>query len=209
MESNYNKKFDQQVRKKFENFSSEVSPSLWTAIENEIQPNEVSIKKISIIKRYRYFSGAAALLIIGIAFWHVRPVEKIFLTGKGITEVNTVVEEPEIKRSLSAEGAPARAKDDTALAPEAVSKPLSLAVRNEDSDDEQLQVSLLTAENRSENITLRELPITSNALVENDKTVLVEDLSSASVLDNRLAYRSENPDSLDLGQGSEDTEPGF
>src|SRR5690554_6431610 len=136
MESNYNKKFDQQVRKKFENFSSEVSPSLWTAIENEIQPNEVSIKKISIIKRYRYFSGAATLLIIGIAFWHVRPVEKIFLTGKGITEVNTVVEEPEIKRSLSAEGAPARAKDDTALAPEAVSKPLSLAVRNEDSDDE-------------------------------------------------------------------------
>src|SRR3546814_4903376 len=86
MESSHNKNFDQQVKRKFEDFSAEVPSSLWAGIEKEIEPEEVKIKKVFNLKRYRYISIAAASLIIGFTIWKIQPEEKIFLSGEATVE---------------------------------------------------------------------------------------------------------------------------
>src|SRR5690554_1251497 len=98
MESNHNKKFDQQVKKKFEDFSAEVSPSLWAAIEKEIKTEEVKTTNVFNLKRYRFISAAAALLIIGFTIWKIQPEEKIFLSGPGAMEEAALAQVPEVNK---------------------------------------------------------------------------------------------------------------
>lgn len=195
MESNHNKKFDQQVRKKFEDFSAEVSPSLWDAIEKEIKPEEVKIKKLFNFKRYRYISVAAALLIIGFTIWQIQPEEKVFLSGKGTVEETAIVKELEVQPPPVNESVP-----------KIVYKPVTLAM-NDGVEEQQSHDSQLDIEKKAEIISSRKPLSVLNTPVENDHTSLVNNVSVASSLNKVLDVSNENLDSLDRGQELAETEP--
>lgn len=196
MESNHNKDFDQQVRKKFEDFSAEVPPSLWTTIEKEIKPGEVKINKVFDFKRYRYISVAAALLIIGFTIWQIQPEEKIFLSGQGAMEETALVQEPEVQQS-----------SDNRPVLKTVSEPVTVAVVNDVEEDQRLQDPQLAIEKKTEEVSPREPILAVNIPTKNDNAPLINDVSAASSLNKTMDSRNESLDSLDTGLELAATEP--
>jgi len=85
MESDYNKKFDSKLKKKFDEFSPEIPSSIWNGIERELDKENTAEPIISKVSSgtnlKRYMSFAASLLFVGFAIWKVQPEEKIFLRG--------------------------------------------------------------------------------------------------------------------------------
>jgi len=85
MELDHNKKFDNQLKKKFDEFSPEVPSSIWNGIEKELDKENVAgpriLKANSGINLKRYMSIAAAVLLVGFVFWKFQPEEKVFLRG--------------------------------------------------------------------------------------------------------------------------------
>lgn len=199
MESNHNKDFDRQVKKKFEDFSAEVPPTLWTTIEKEIEPGEVKIKKVFNLKRYRYISIAAALLIIGFTIWKIRPEEKIFLSGQGAIEKTVLVQEPEVKQSADERLSPLVVEKDNEPVLINVSEPRSVAVVNDDDNDQRRQDSQTAIEKKTEEFAHREPILAVNAPVENDNSSLIDNASAISSLNKTLDVMDENLDSLYQG----------
>lgn len=97
MESSHNKKFDQQVRKKFEDFSVEAPSAMWAAIEKEMEHVRVEDVKVFRLKRYRYIGAIAAMLVIGFTIWQIQPEEKIYLRGEDSVERTALVQKPDVK----------------------------------------------------------------------------------------------------------------
>jgi len=90
MESNHNKDFDNQVKKKFDGFLPEAPSSIWQEVEKGItkestfEPKNQNISKRGNVKRY--MSIAAALVFIGFTIWKLQPEEKILLKGSSLVQ---------------------------------------------------------------------------------------------------------------------------
>src|SRR5690606_5816339 len=203
MESDRNKDFDRQVRKKLENFSEEVSPSLWSAIEKEIQPEKARTKVFD-LRRYRYISIAAALLIIGFTVWQIRPEEKIFLNGQGTVEEIALVKEPVIKQPVVDKTNSLNVEKEKEPAITKLSNPVIETVLNDDEGKLPLQDSPLVNEKKIKN-SQREPLIAVNAPLENDD-VSLEEVSMASSLNETLDVSDEYLASLNQGEGVMDAE---
>ena len=204
MESDRNKDFDRQVRKKLENFSEEVSPSLWSAIEKEIQPEKARTKVFD-LRRYRYISIAAALLIIGFTVWQIRPEEKIFLNGQGTVEEIALVKEPVIKQPVVDKTNSLNVEKEKEPAITKLSNPVIETVLNDDEGKHSLQDSPLVKENKIEKNFQREPLIAVNAPLETDD-VSLEEVSMAPSLNETLDVSDEYLASLNQGEGVVESE---
>jgi len=195
MESNHNKKFDQQVKKKFEDFSVEAPPSLWTAIEKEIKSEEVKTNKVFNLKRYRFISAAAALLIIGFTIWKIQPEEKIFLSGQETEKEPGFVHVPEIKQSTNDKVISVMVEEDNEPVLKPVPKPISVAIAHEDSEGWLLRDPQLAVEQKIDEVSTREQLLAVSTPIENDNASIINN-KSASSLNKTLDITSENLDSL-------------
>lgn len=204
MESDRNKDFDLQVRKKLENFSEEVSPSLWSAIEKEIQPEKARTKVFD-LRRYRYISIAAALLIIGFTVWQIQPEEKIFLSGQGTVEEMALVKKPVLEQPVVDKANSLNVEKEKEPAITKLSNPVIETVLNDDEGKHPLQDSPLVKEKKIEKNFQREPLIAVNAPLENDD-VSLEEVSLAPSLNETLDMSDEYLASLNQGEGVMDAE---
>lgn len=206
MESNHNKKFDQQVRKKFEDFSAEVSTSLWVAIEKEIEPEEVKAAKVFSLKRYRFISAAAALIIIGFTIWKIQPEEKIFLSGEGTVEEAALVQEPEVSQPTADRLTSVVTEEDREPVSKHVPEPVSATVVKEDGEDLHVQAPQLAVERKIEEVPYTEPVLAVKAPIESDNALLIDDASIAASSNKALDVKNENSDSLNQSLALAETE---
>src|SRR5690554_4578852 len=194
MESNHNKDFDRQVRKKFENFSVEVSSSLWATIEKEIEPEEAKTHKVFNLKSYRYIGAAAALLLIGFTIWRIQPEERIFLRGEVIVEETALVKEPEFKQSADDKINHTFVEKKNELVSTSVPRPVKVTVMNE-------------SEKEIEVISKREPLLVVNTPVERDNVSIIEESGITPSLNKTLDVRDEHLASLNQIEDVIETEP--
>jgi len=207
MESDHNKKFDQQVRKKFEGFSVEAPSSLWAGIEKELEPGKANVRKISVLKRYPYISVAAALLIIGFVIWKAMPEEKVFLQGQKPADESAFIQAPEVKQPIDDAINPMRIESKNKVVAEASLKPASAALVKSDDEEHSLASSGRVTEQNTEGLSLSEPHLLVSASIDNDEALLSKDADAASFLVTTTDTGNDLTDSIDHKQDLVEAEP--
>lgn len=79
MQSMSDKELDQLFQSRFETFESEPSASLWSSIENRLEPK---IHKKPIMPVF-WMAAASVVVVLAAGLWFLKPEPKVFLQGQG------------------------------------------------------------------------------------------------------------------------------
>jgi len=153
MQSMSDKELDQLFQSRFEGFESEPSASLWSSIENQLEPKAAKKPTIPMF----WMAAASVVVILGAGLWFLKPEQKIYLQGKGQLAIKpqpvkvSPIEEP-ITEEIAVMSAPA-------IASVKVRKPQPRAEANEVAPSTETKELAVAAQTESQVVMARvELP---------------------------------------------------